>query len=177
MRLLLMRPSASSTMSATRTGTPRAAATCCSSAASPLRLRPKRKLAPTAICRACRVSNRTVSTNASALSSASSRVNGTSTSCSMPSGLSRASFSLGRSSRRRGSPNSTSLGWGQKLTTLGTAPAGQSLIASAITPRWPACNPSKLPRASAVGLRASVGEQRGINAGCRRDALVASLDD
>ena len=174
-RLLLIRPLPSSTISVNSTSTPRAAATWRSRSASPLRLFPKRKLAPTTIRCACRVSSSTVLTNASALSWASSGVKGTSTSCSMPSGCSSSSFSLGRSSRSRASPNSTSRGWGQKLTTVGTAVA--PAMAWLITRRCPACSPSKLPSARAVGLRASCGEQRGINAGCRRCALVASLDD
>ncbi|EAU70641.1 hypothetical protein BL107_11251 [Synechococcus sp. BL107] len=35
-------------------------------------------------------------------------------------------------------------------------------MAAAITARWPAWIPSKLPRANAVGRRASFGEQSGI---------------
>ena len=84
MRLLLIRPPASSKMGNTETFTPAASAKARSVLVSPSRPRPNRKLAPTAIWRALRQPTSTCSTNSAALSCASWRLKGTKTSCWIP---------------------------------------------------------------------------------------------
>ena len=161
MRLLLIRLDWSHSMGTTSTAMPWRSPRRTRSWQSPLRLVPNRKFSPTATRRASSCRPNTSCTKASGLRLARSKVKGTRTSWRIPRGSSSSSFSSGRSSRSRVSPWRTSRGWGQKLTTVGTSGAGLGLTA-AITRRWPAWRPSKLPSAIAVGPRASEGVWRGI---------------